>query len=118
MQEKTAQENIIKFIMLGMLTAYKQGFLEFDEFHFSLFAPKGATLMRKNNFSEDIADFIEIGMELEDIHRLIGIEYRDQKITELETSIMQSIRLKGFNRIEDIDLLFQAIQAIAKQQTD
>lgn len=111
MREINSKENIIKFIMLGMLNAYKNGFLEFNEMHISLFAPKGESFMRKNKFLE-IADFIEIGMELEDIHRFFGKEKRDKKISDLELSIMQSIYIERPNYHEDIELLFEEIQAI------
>lgn len=84
--------------------------------HVALFAPKGESFMRKNNFTE-IADFIEIGMELDDIHQFFGKETRDKKISELELNIMQSIFIERPNCYDDIELIFKEIQAIVKPQT-
>lgn len=101
------QEFIIKMLMLGMLNAHKNGFLSFDQMHFSLFAPKGEILMRKKHF-EDIANFIEIGMEFEDIQQFFGHDYLCQQSSELELDILKSIQN------DDIDpkLVFEIIEKI------
>lgn len=101
------QEFIIKMLMLGMLNAYKKGFIGFDQMHFSLFAPKGEALMRKKHF-EDVADFIETGMEFEDIQRFFGHDYLCQQSSRLELDILKSIKNDDINP----QLVFEIIERI------
>lgn len=100
------KELVIKFIMLGMLQSYKNGFINFDYVHFSLFAPKGVSLMKENGL-EDITDFIETGMELEDIYQFGGEDSFNKEISKLEFDIMQSITID-----DDLDTIFNTIANI------
>lgn len=108
---KKNYENVIKLIMLGILKAYGEKIINFDDMHFSLFSPKGEYLMKKEKL-HDIARFISIGMELEDIYNLCGKEKHDMQLSNLENEIMKSIYFDNQSDCKDRDEIFLILKSL------
>lgn len=90
-------EHIMLIFMLGILEQLNSGLLDIEESEVVLFNPYMLQSLKEQGINKSILKIIELGMELDDIHRIVPQEFKnslDNMTNECRQLIKNSAKLK------------------------
>ena len=70
-------EHILLIFMLGVLEQLNSGLLDIEESEVVLFNPYMLQSLKELGVNKNILKIIELGMELDDIHRIVPQEFKN-----------------------------------------